>query len=94
MTRDELIETLKHDLEIQKEIVALKAVKEPPKDTPPYEGQAIPGMCALLGEIIQEGTAWYVTKENVGCFMSLTGTGTCKNLPRDKYLEFMIGQNE
>lgn len=94
MTKNELIITLKDDLEIQKEIVALKAVKEPPPDIPPYEGQAIPGMCSLLGEIIQGGKVWYVTKKNVGCFMSLSGTGTCKSLPRDKYLNFMIGQNE
>ncbi len=94
MTKEELIRTLKEDLEIKKEIVALKAVKEPPADIPPYEGQAIPGMCALLGEILQESTAWYVTKSNVGCFMSLTGTGTCKRLSRDKYHKFMIGQNE
>ena len=94
MTKDALIATLKNDLEIQKEIVALKAVKVPPMDIPPYKGQAIPGMCALLGEIIQEGTVWYVTKENVGCFMSLTGTGTCKNLSKDEFLDFMIEQNE
>jgi len=94
MTKDDLIKTLKDDLEIQKEIVALKAVKEPPPDIPPYEGQAIPGMCSLLGEIIQEGKVWYVTKKNVGCFMSLSGTGTCESLPRDKYLNFMVGQNE
>ena len=94
MTRDELIATLKNDLEIRKEIVGLKAVKEPPTHIPPYEGQAIPGMCGLLGEILEEKKAWYVTKKNLGCFMSLTGTGTCKNLPRDKYLKFMIKQNE
>ena len=51
-------------------------------------------MCGLLGEIIEEKKAWYVTKKNLGCFMSLSGTGTCKNLPRDKYLKFMIEQNE
>ncbi|MBW1824081.1 MAG: DUF169 domain-containing protein, partial [Deltaproteobacteria bacterium] len=94
MTKDELIRTLKEDLEVKKEVVALKAVKMVPADIPQYEGQAVPGMCALLGEILQEGSIWYVTKENVGCFMSLTATGTCKNLPRDKYLKFMITQNE
>ena len=94
MTKDELIGTLKNDLEIRKEIVGLKAVEETPTDIPPYEGQAIPGMCGLLGEILEEKKAWYVTKKNLGCFMSLTGTGTCKNLPRDKYLKFMIKQNE
>jgi len=94
MTKEDLIRTLKEDLEVKKEIVALKAVKEPPLDIPPYEGQAIPGMCALLGEILQEGKAWYVTKKNLGCFMSLAGTGTCKHLARDAYLKFMISQNE
>lgn len=93
MTKKELIRTLKEDLQVKKEIVALKTVKEPPPDIPPYEGQAVPGMCALLGEILREGKAWYVTRKNVGCFMSLTGTGTCKNLSRDAYLKFMISQN-
>lgn len=94
MTKDELVRTLKEDLEIKKEIVTLKAVSEIPSDIPPYKGQAIPGMCALLGEVMREKSVWYVTKKNMGCFMSLSGTGTCKNLPRDKYLKFMIGQNE
>ncbi len=94
MTKEELIHTLKADLEVKKEIVALKAVKKIPTDIPQYEGQAIPGMCALLGEILQERRVWYVTKKNLGCFMSLTGTGTCKRLSQDKYLKFMISQNE
>lgn len=94
MTRDELIRTIKEDLRVKKEIVALKAVQQAPADIPQYEGQAVPGMCALLGEILQEGKAWYVTKDNLGCFMSLMATGTCKILPRDEFLEFMISQNE
>jgi len=94
MREDELIRTRKEDLEGKKVLGGLKAVKMVPADIPQYEGQAVPGMCALLGEILQEGSIWYVTKENVGCFMSLTATGTCKNLPRDKYLKFMITQNE
>lgn len=94
MTKDELLRTLKEDLELKKEVVALKAVKEVPADIPQYEGRAVPGMCALLGEILREGGVWYLTRKNVGCFMSLIATGTCKSLPRDKYLRFMIKQNE
>jgi len=94
MTKEELIRTLKEDLAVRKEIVALKAVKVRPDDIAQYEGQAIPGMCALLGEILREGGAWYVERENLGCFMSLLGTGTCKALPRDKFMDFMISQNE
>lgn len=94
MTKDELIHTLKEDLKIKKEIIAVKAMKQAPSDIPQYEGQASPGMCAFVGEILKDGSVWYATKENLGCFEALTGTGTCENMPRDKYLEFMIEQNQ
>jgi len=94
MTKDELIQTLKDDLKIKKEIIAVKAMKQAPSDIPQYEGQASPGMCAFVGEILKDGSVWYATKENLGCFEALTGTGTCENMPRDKYLEFMIEQNQ
>ncbi len=51
MTREELLRTLKEGLEVKKEIVALKAVQEPHRGIPPCKDRAIPGMCALLGEI-------------------------------------------
>ena len=94
MTKDELVYTLKEDLKIKKEIIAVKAMKQAPSDIPQYEGQASPGMCAFVGEILKDGSVWYATKENLGCFEALTGTGTCENMPRDKYLEFMIEQNQ
>lgn len=94
MTRDQIVRTLKEDLKVKKEIIAIKAVKKAPDNIPQYEGQALPGMCALLGEVLKEGFVRYVTKENMGCFESLIATGTCENLPRDKYLEFMVEQNE
>ncbi|MBW1839089.1 MAG: DUF169 domain-containing protein [Deltaproteobacteria bacterium] len=94
MNKDELIYTLKEDLKVKKEIIAVKAMKKAPTDTPHYEGQASPGMCAFVGEILKDGSVWYATKENLGCFEALTGTGTCENMPRDKYMEFMIEQNQ
>ena len=94
MTKDKLIYTLKEDLNIKKEIIAVKAMKQAPSDIPQYEGQASPGMCAFVGEILKDGSVWYATKENLGCFEALTGTGTCENMPRDKYMEFMIEQNQ
>jgi len=93
MEREDIISTLKHDLGVQKEIIALQVLQQPPSEIPHYRGEASPGMCALVGEILQQHTLWYVTRENLGCFEALTGTGTCENLPREQYLEFMIGQN-
>ena len=94
MTKDKLIRTLKEDLKVKKEIIAVKAMKKTPSDVPVYEGQATPGMCALIGEILKDESSWYITKENLGCFEALTATGTCENLPRDEYLEFMTEQNK
>ena len=93
MTRTELVQTLTEDLKVKKEIIAVKALKAPPAHIPPYPGQASPGMCALGGEIIENGSLWYVTKENLGCPMALTATGTCEDLSREQFLEYMIGQN-
>ena len=62
MTKEELIRTLKEDLGIQKEIIALRAAKEPPANIPQYEGQAVPGMCALLGELLREKQACHTGK--------------------------------
>ena len=81
MTKDKLIHTLKEDLKIKKEIIAVKAMKQAPSDIPQYEGQASPGMCAFVGEILKDGSVWYATKENLGCFEALTGTGTCVGSP-------------
>jgi uncharacterized protein (DUF169 family) len=94
MTKEEIVKTLKEDLKVKKESIGIKAVKQAPSGIVPYEGQALPGMCALLGEVLKEGFVRYVIKENMGCFESLTATGTCENLSRDKYLEYMIEQNQ
>ena len=40
MTKDELIQALKEDLKVKKEIIAVKAVKQAPSDIPQYAGQA------------------------------------------------------
>ena len=94
MTRDELIQTLKEDLKVKKEVIAVKVMKQTPPDIPHYEGQASPGMCALIGEILKQNTACYITHESLGCPMALTATGTCERMTRGEYLEFMIEQNE
>ena len=94
MSRENLINILKEDLKVKKEIIAVKAMKNAPPNIPHYQGQASPGMCALVGEILKDGSIYYVTKENLGCPMALTATGTCENEPREKFLEFMIEQNK
>lgn len=93
MTREEIVRTLREDLKVKKDGVALKAETQPPSHIPPYEGQALPGMCTVVGEILKKGFVCYVTKENLGCFEALVSTGTCENLQREEYLNVIIEQN-
>ena len=66
MTKEEIVKTLKEDLKVKKESIAIKAVKQAPSGVTPYAGQVLPGMCALLGELLKEGFVCYVIKENMG----------------------------
>ncbi len=84
MTRQEIERTLKEDLGIKKEIVALKPMKEFPHNIPPYEGLATPGLCVQIGEVVREGGIFYTTRENHQCFEGLIATGVCE-LSREEF---------
>ena len=83
MTKHEIEKTLKEDLGIQKDIIALKALKEIPGDIPHYEGTAIPGLCAQIGEVLQDGSMFYTTRENHQCYEGLIATGVCELSRKD-----------
>ena len=62
MNKQEIEKTLKEDLGIKKELVALKPLKEIPPDIPHYEGVATPGLCTQVGEVLKEKTVFYTTQ--------------------------------
>ena len=86
MNKQEIERTLKEDLGIKKELVALKPLKEIPSDIPHYEGVATPGLCTQVGEVIKEKTVFYTTRENHGCYEGLIATGVCE-LSKKEYKE-------
>jgi len=83
MTKQEIEKALKEDMGIQKDIVALKALKEIPGDIPRYEGVAIPGLCAQIGQVLQDGSMFYTTRENHQCYEGLIATGVCELSRKD-----------
>jgi len=83
MTKQEIEKALKEDIGIQKDIIALKALKEIPEDMPHYEGTAIPGLCAQIGQVLQDGSMFYTTKENHQCYEGLIATGVCELSRKD-----------
>jgi len=84
MNKAEIEKTLKEDLGVEKEIIALKPLKEIPKDIPQYDGVAIPGLCTMIGEVLKDKGVSYSVKENHQCFEGLIATGVCE-LSRDEY---------
>ena len=55
----------KEDLKVKKQIIAIKAMKQPPSDVPHYEGRATPGMCALVGEILKDASVCYAICDKI-----------------------------
>lgn len=84
MDKREIEKTVKEDLGLKKELVALKPLKVFPKDIPHYEGVATPGLCAQIGEVLKEGKVFYTTRENHQCYEGLIATGSCE-VSREEY---------
>jgi len=78
MNKAEVEETLKQDLGVQKDIVALKPLQELPRDIPEYEGVAAPGLCVQIGEVLKEKRIFYTTRQNHQCYEGLIATGVCQ----------------
>lgn len=86
MVKQEIEKSLKEDLGIKKELVALKPLKNIPSDIPHYEGIAYPGLCAQVGEVLKNGTTFYTTRDNHQCYEGLIATGVCE-VSRKEYRE-------
>ena len=85
MQKEEIESLLKQELKIQKGIIALKPLKEVPKNIPSYDGCATPGLCAQIGEVLNDGSVFYIKREHNGCYEGLIATGVC-SVDREEYL--------
>lgn len=86
MDKASIEKTLKEDLGIEKDIIALKPLKEFPTNIPQYEGVATPGLCAQIGEVLKDKNVFYTTRENHQCYEGLIATGVCE-VSREEYKE-------
>ncbi len=86
MNKQQIEKTLKDDLGIEKEIIALKPLKDIPADIPRYEGMAAPGLCTMIGEVLNDKSISYSVREHHQCYEGLIATGVC-DVSRDEYRE-------
>lgn len=93
MTQREIEILLKQEVGIEKEIIALKPLKELPKDIPCYEGVAAPGLCTMIGEVLTNSTVTYSVRDNHQCYEGLIATGVC-DVSREEFREAVQTWND
>ena len=83
MDKEAIEKTLKEDLGVKKELIALKPLKEIPKDIPQYEGVATPGLCSQIGEVIKEKQVFYTTRKTTSAMRDLLQPGCARSHERN-----------
>lgn len=79
-----IIDTLKSVLHLKKEPVALKAWKEEPPSVEKYQGNAFPGLCTQIGEVLAGKKTFYTTLEHCFCTGGVVATGVAEPVPEDQ----------
>ena len=84
MNNSQIIETLKSVLHLKKEPVALKAWKEEPSSVEKYQGNAFPGLCTQIGEVLEGKKTFYTTLEHCFCTGGVVATGVAEPVPEEQ----------
>jgi uncharacterized protein (DUF169 family) len=84
MNNLQILETLKNILHLKKEPVALKAWKEAPPSVEKYRGNAFPGLCTQIGEVLAGKKTFYTTLEHCFCTGGVVATGVAEPVPEDQ----------
>jgi uncharacterized protein (DUF169 family) len=84
MNNSQIIETLKSVLHLKKEPVALKAWKEEPSSVEKYPGNAFPGLCTQIGEVLEGKKTFYTTLEHCFCTGGVVATGVAEPVPEEQ----------
>jgi uncharacterized protein (DUF169 family) len=79
-----IIETLKNVLHIKKEPVALKVWNEEPVSVEIYQGNAFPGLCTQIGEVLDGKRTFYTTREHCFCTGGVVATGVAEPVPEEQ----------
>jgi uncharacterized protein (DUF169 family) len=84
MDNSQIINTLKSVLHIKKEPIALKAWAEEPASVGIYQGNAFPGLCTQIGEVLNGKKTFYTTREHCFCTGGVVATGVAEPVPEEQ----------
>jgi uncharacterized protein (DUF169 family) len=64
---------VKEDLNIRKEVIALRQCKQEPADFPAYRDKN--NICYMMGEVLEEGKTFYTVLDDHVCLLGCAATG-------------------
>jgi len=89
MTNEQIAKTIKNILEVSKDLVAVKAWKEEPSTVQKYQGNAFPGMCTQIGEVLATGKTFHTNQEHCFCTGGIVATGVAPPVPDEEKREML-----
>ncbi|MCX8043048.1 MAG: DUF169 domain-containing protein [Desulfobacterota bacterium] len=83
MTNIEIRHIILSVFELKREPIALKVWKETPTNIPCYQGNAFPGMCTQIAEVLTSGTTFYTTGDHCFCTGGVVATGVVPPITKE-----------
>ncbi|MEI6127010.1 MAG: DUF169 domain-containing protein, partial [Pseudomonadota bacterium] len=87
MTNTHIIKVITSVLTIKKAPIALKVWKEEPATVPRYEGNAFPGMCTQIAEVLAIGKTFQTNRDQCFCTGGVLATGVVSPLTEQERRE-------
>lgn len=75
MTNEQIIDVLTAVLQLKKNPVAIKAWKQVPAEIPRYQGNAFPGMCTQIAEVLETEKTFNTDSDHCFCTGGIVATG-------------------
>jgi len=89
MSNDAIIETITSVLVIKKPLIAVKVWERLPDTIPQYEGNAFPGMCTQIGEVLETGKTFHTNRDHCFCTGGVVATGVAPPLSDEQRQEMI-----
>jgi len=89
MSGYQILEKLRSVFMIKKPPLAIKIWKEEPPDIPKYEGNAFPGLCTQIGEVLKNGKTFYTVRDQCFCTGGNVATGLSSELTNQERNEMI-----
>jgi uncharacterized protein (DUF169 family) len=89
LANDQIIDTIRSALNIKKELVGIKAWKEEPQNIRKYKGNAFPGMCTQIGEVLNTGETFHTNQDHCFCTGGIVATGVVPPVSKEQRDEML-----